>query len=280
MEEVVDNAVRCLWDIAKSGSIMWEISGFSGKISKKGILRLFVVMLVVLYMFYIKNKNAGYREQVRFLQDWLEYQKKYYESLLEKEKETKRFRHDIGAHLNCVLGLLQEGKTEGAREYLKGIGEMAGGPQKEIDTGNSILNFVVAHVMEEYKGISICWKGVFPENVNISAPNLCALFFNLLKNSVEAQERYEKETGQKKAIKVFVKNWGKDLFFSMENNILAGEVFWGVIGKTRKPDREHHGYGLYNIDQIVKKYHGKIEYKQEMEMVIVGIYFENIIREI
>lgn len=236
-------------------------------------------LLVVCYLFYIKNKNARYEEQVRFSQNSLEYQKKYYESLLEKEQETKRFRHDVRAHLNCVLGLLQEEKTEEARKYLEEIRETAGGLQKKDDTGNHILDFVVAHIMEEHKGLSICWKGAFPEKVYIAAPDLCVLCSNLLKNSFEAQKRYEKETGQKKTVNVFVKNWGKDLFFSVENNIPPEEIFQGAVGKTRKPDREHHGYGLYNIEEIVKKYHGNIEYQQEMERVIVEIYFENILEE-
>lgn len=236
-------------------------------------------LLVVCYLFYIKNKNARYEEQVRFSQNSLEYQKKYYESLLEKEWETKRFRHDVRAHLNCVLGLLQEEKTEEARKYLEEIRETAGGLQKKADTGNHILDFVAAHIMEEHKGLPICWKGAFPEKVCMAALDLCILYSNLLKNSLEAQERYEKETGQKKTVNVFVKNWGKDLFFSVENNVPPGEIFSGMAGKTRKLDRQYHGYGLYNIEEIVKKYHGSIEYRQEAERVIVEIYFENMIGE-
>lgn len=239
----------------------------------------FVFLLTVLYMFYIKNKNAWYKEQIRFSQEWLEYQKKYYESLLEKETETKRFRHDVMAHLNCVLGLLREERGREAKQYLESIEEVTGRLQKKVDTGNSILDFVVAYVMEEHEELLIYWKGAFPENVTVSTPDLCVLFSNLLKNSFEAQKRYQKETGKEKAVKVFIKNWENDLFVSIENNISAGEVFLGIAGKTGKPDKEHHGYGIYNITQIVKKYHGKIEYQQETEIVITQIYFENIIRE-
>ena len=39
-------------------------------------------------------------------------QKNYYEMLLQKEEETRKYRHDITNHLMCLKALADDKKTE------------------------------------------------------------------------------------------------------------------------------------------------------------------------
>lgn len=240
-----------------------------------------IFILLLFYLLYMNHKEEHYKEKMKFSQEQMHYQKQYYESLLKKENQTKRFRHDIKAHINCLMGLLQEGKMEEAKSYLLDMSNLTSTMEKKIDTGNETLNFIVSNISEEFPWISLQWKGAFPENVKISDPDLCMLFSNLLKNSCESQELYKNKNNDpiNTIVYVYVKNYEEDLFFSIENNIPAGKVLKIVPGKTSKKEKESHGYGLYNIYQVVQKYQGKIDYKQEGELITTEIYFKNIIED-
>lgn len=240
-----------------------------------------IFILLLLCLPYMKHKEEHYKEKMEFLQEQIKYQKRYYESRLNKEDQTKRFRHDIKAHRNCLMRLLQEEKIEEAKYYLSDISNMISTMEKKIDTGNEILDFIVSDIIENYPWISLQWKGAFPEKVKISDFDLCILFSNLLKNSCESQELYKNKTKKSdhinNIVRIYVKNFERDIFFYIENNIPSGKVLKILPGKTSKKEKESHGYGVYNIFEVIKKYQGKIDYKQKGELVMIEIYFKDII---
>lgn len=51
----------------------------------------------------------------------LETQADYYKMLLEKEDETRKFRHDMSNHIICIDALSQEKKYDEMQSYLSSL---------------------------------------------------------------------------------------------------------------------------------------------------------------
>lgn len=65
------------------------------------------LVIGILLIFYHRSSNH-YQELAKMNQSLLESKERYYQMMLEKEEETRRFRHDMSAHVTCVKQLLTE----------------------------------------------------------------------------------------------------------------------------------------------------------------------------
>ena len=126
---------------------------------------VFAVMFLIMGIFLIYNSNAKryYKEVAKINQDLLDSTEKYYQMVLEKEEETKRFRHDISSHLTCIKRLLEEEKIEEATEYLNNLGVGMRELTVKHQTGNTLVNAIVNDISEKYSEVALDWKGHLPK---------------------------------------------------------------------------------------------------------------------
>ena len=68
------------------------------------------VILIVLFMIYIRNTNQRLQQAIKLERQLKKAQEQYYHSLLQKEEETRKSRHDWNNHLICMAGLAKKGK--------------------------------------------------------------------------------------------------------------------------------------------------------------------------
>ena len=98
-----------------------------------------------------------------------------------------------------------------------------------------------------------CYVSVaIPQKLKINYGDVGILLGNLLDNAIEACEK-TKESFIDLKIK-YVKN---TIFISISNSKNSEKV---NIESTSKEDKENHGYGIYNIRNIVRQYGGFIEF--------------------
>lgn len=74
--------------------------------------------MLVLYLWHQNRKNKAAQRQEAEL---YAARKEYYEILLRKEEDTKRFRHDFVNHLVCIRELSRERNWEKIDRYLDGL---------------------------------------------------------------------------------------------------------------------------------------------------------------
>ena len=97
--------------------------------------------------------------------------------------------------------------------------------------------------------------------MQISDADLAGLLSNGLKNACEAAER----CAEKREVFVLIKSYKKMLFLEIRNSAMeAPRVQDGQL-LTSKQDKENHGIGTQNMQQVVEKYDGTLTWEYDEE---------------
>lgn len=225
---------------------------FTGKVLS-AVGELLISILIFILIYYYKG---AYDLQVK--KDFAELQniqqKEYFNQLLEKEEETRNFRHEIINDLLEMQNYCEKGNYQQLEVYLEStLGAINKISQKNYDVGsdilNTILNYYLLPIKDQYH-VEVC--GYVDESVSIEQRDLCILCSNLVKNAVEAVSKLD--TGEIR----FSIEQGRDYLCIQLSNTYAGKIVYNRKGlpKTTKADTQNHGIGLHNVRQIVKKYEG------------------------
>ncbi|KAB1435770.1 ATP-binding protein [Candidatus Galacturonibacter soehngenii] len=265
----------------KSNESMYKLPLILGVTSSGGVLLFVYMALIMMY-----HKNRYYKENLKISEELLISQQNYFRTLLKNGEDTKKFRHDITHHINCLIELQKANKYEELKDYLLHMGNQTQKFKTNVDTGNDIINIILDDILSIYSkyDIKIKWKGYFPEETRFSNMDICILFSNLLKNSIESEIKWRNQfinnapTTETK-INVCIKNVNKALFIKLTNNTIEPikSNKWNVI-PTTKSNKHEHGFGTKNINAIVKKYGGTLTYTCEQNLFVTEILFENIIK--
>lgn len=233
------------------------------------IIGIFIQLAAVILLFLQRNV---YKEKEALTDKYLNEQKSHYEYLENREKETKKFRHDLRSHMEVISNMANNHDYERINRYLEQM-------HMRIDSfGNvvTVQNGIVDAIINQYytkaveNDIKMEVKGRLPAGCEIDAFDLCTIFSNILSNAYEAaidtEEKYislECRYNDKNII-IVVKN-------SFDSEVQTGTTQW----KTKKSDTDHHGYGLENIKDSVKKYNGVFDIDTKESMFILTILFNN-----
>ena len=233
-------------------SIQFMGLGEEIKVYKSGLvigLSLSSLMLIILCVSLILNSNEN--EHLKKIdtinQHLLDTQNQYYTMLLEKEDETKAFRHDIRKHLFCLNDLYMQNNFDELGQYLKDLTDIVQDLSPIVQTGNNLINAILNDIIRKHTNVQICWTGMIPNMLHISSLDLCTIFYNLLLNAVEALDN-EKD----KDVNVKIKFMETAMMVSISNycskKLLMENGEW-ISNKSE----QGHGYGIRNVKKCVEK---------------------------
>ena len=236
----------------------------------KPILRCWILSLLVFLLFLTVFFFAASGLKTALLVAREQAEQRYFEEVDEKNAEARMLRHDMNNHLAAVAMLLQEKKTEDAKEYLRHVMEGLEATKPPVRTGIGVLDGVLMakETAAKEKGIRINmeFEGGM-QGCMVPDHELCSLFGNLLDNCVEACERLPQE-----------KRWAKlKVNRQMEMVCVFCENPYDEIkregGKlvTQKADPKSHGLGIRQMERIVKKHGGTMEIETENNVFSVSI---------
>lgn len=234
-----------------------------------GGIGTFGLILAIMYYF---NGTAKYKIQSEMAQSYNAQQKEYFLKLLEREEETKKFRHDILGHFLRIQGLCREGDSEIKKyvsELLENTGELS---DRQFDVGNEIVNVMINYYFVPLRDTcDIAVKGYTGEFPAVSDVDLCVVVSNLTKNAAEAVSSVANGRG---AIRFFISEGNHYLSIRVENTY-EGDIVFGKEGlpKTSK-EKGSHGYGVWNVKEAVEKYQGKLKIKAENNWYIAEIFMK------
>lgn len=247
--------------MVKFGSIIILLGGLS----------ICGMIIAVIYYF---NGTEKYRMQNEMAEKYNEQQREYFTRLLEKEQDTKQFRHDIINHLLAMKDIADKEESFALQEYVQGLlQDINSEKYKQYDIGNDVVNTVLNYYLLPIKdNCIITLNGYMEEIGNYDQKDLCTLFSNIIKNAVEAVEKVE-ETNREIHIHV---NQGKKYLNIEIENTMCQELVLDENGfpQTSKKDKENHGLGLQNVKKVVEKYNGTYEIKIEKHTFITEIYLK------
>lgn len=227
------------------------------------LLVLFVsvlgIAIVVIIILHISQQKEYYRLQADLENLYNQQQKAYFSLLLEKQEETKRFRHDILNHLLCIQEYIKKEHYSDAESYLNSVlNEIKTIREMQYDVGNEVVNVLLNYYLlpiREQCDVSI--EGYLGKLEKISQMDLCTIVSNLLKNAVEAVD-----SGGEIVVHII----RKEKYAQIEiSNSCKNTLQVDNTGKieTSKLDKENHGYGISNVKKAVQKNHGEFQYDIE-----------------
>lgn len=229
-----------------------------------------VIICVGLMLSFSKNQKLKSENQIS--QNMLESQKNYYTMLLRKEKETKKFRHDIRNHMYCIRTLFNNRDFKKLEEYFEQINIRLDALRIDINTGNSLSNVILTDLIERFPQVEIKCIGIIDENLNISQMDFCTIFSNLLNNAFESANKCEE-----KFVTVVLKKMQTNLFIEIINSVVEPPfINNGKLISSKK--EKNHGFGINNVKECLEKYGGNLSFNIENKTFIAQAVIPNALK--
>lgn len=238
-----------------------------------GVSCVFGCVFILLWLLFLYNNNSRnmYKKMAEINTRLLEAQERYYRALLEKENETRRFRHDIANHLLCLDVLLKEREYTEAEEYLEALKGNLQDLNSGVQTGNRLVNAILNDISQKYSDVTLIWNGALPQKLSLCNTDICTIFSNTLENAFYAASGCEQE----KTVEVVVQEIGQGVKIMVKNNMSRPiEVKDGKI-ITGKSDKKNHGFGILNVGECIKRNGGRVEYSYTKECFKTKIILVN-----
>ena len=199
-----------------------------------------------------------YKDINRVNEQYLSMQRNHYEKLRQLDEDTRKYRHDMKSHLQCLKTLSELKDYEEIDRYLDNMVEKLASVSQTISVGDPIIDAVINEKLaeaEKYR-IDFAVSGKLIGCCTIEPLDLCTIFANSINNAMEACMGLEEG---KRKIRLSIKTLEDYLLINIKNpvkeKVLVDET--GKI-KTKKKDTKNHGFGIQNITASVEKYHGQV----------------------
>ena len=219
---------------------------------------MFFVMGIMIPLLVISNiSSLTYKSALADTNKQMDRQTKYYESIIAKNEELKKFKHDYSNLLIALKEYLVKSDTKGALRYLSELHSLPDPGHIAYETGSELLDVLLSDKQAAADKITtkIEFEGAFPEKF-VTSKDVCIIFGNALDNAIEACERFP--NALQKTIVVSCNYIKGFLFIKIKNPVLADIRIAHNSVQTTKTDGGFHGLGLLSIQDAVERYSGKI----------------------
>lgn len=196
-----------------------------------------------------------------------EYAKRQLEGIRSTYKEMRGWRHDFRNHMHVLRIYLENGEVEKCQAYLLQLEKDLEEVDLKIKSGNAMADAILNSKMSlaGTKDIRLDVTARIPEKLPISDTEFSVVFGNLMDNAMEACEKIARQ--EERFIRVYIGIYKKQFYISVTN----------ATNQTKRVERyitekgAGHGFGLYRIDKIVKKYQGYLKRKNEPGVFVTEI---------
>ena len=196
-----------------------------------------------------------------------EYAKRQLEEIRSTYKEMRGWRHDFRNHMHVLRIYLENGEVEKCQAYLLQLEKDLEEVDLKVKSGNAMADAILNSKMSlaGTKNIRLDVTARIPEKLPISDTEFSVVFGNLMDNAMEACEKIARQ--EERFIRVYIGIYKKQFYMSVTN----------ATNQTKRVERyitekgAGHGFGLYRIDKIVKKYQGYLKRKNEPGVFVTEI---------
>lgn len=217
-----------------------------------------VLALAVLAVFLFRRTlyNMIDRRIERFQSELIEKQVREIQNMY---RQVRGWRHDYRNHINNMKIQLSEGNYDKLSDYLNELADDLDTVDTVIKTGNVMADAILNSKLNvaEKMNIKLNVKANVPDKLPMSDVELCSMLGNILDNAVEACGTLPEE---ERFMRVYIGKLKGQLYLSVQNS----------AGKVRKSNNTYlstkegeHGYGLFRIDRVAKRYGGYVNRQNE-----------------
>lgn len=216
------------------------------------LIILMIVMFAIMLLLFVNSMSKKYFQDTSdLLLKQINTQLRHYQALEDMRNEFHSFRHDYINHMQCVSALIGANETDEAIEYINKLSKSKTITAKPFECGNNILDSIITEKSQFAKeqNTEIHLDGFFTDEFD--PVDLCVIFSNALDNAIEACGKIKGH----KIIDIKMNIQQGYQFVSITNP--ASEVNEGL--KTTKEDKVHHGFGINNMKNAVRRHNGTLD---------------------
>lgn len=233
------------------------------------LLFMIVSTIIIIVALIINTISKRYYSNINhILEKQIDAQILHYNQSEKINREIRAFKHDYINHTNCIKALINKGNYKEAEEYIESMSNLLPSSEKSFDTGNHIADAILSEklsIASEYD-IKILFKGCIPQSINNT--DLCSVLSNILDNAIEAARKCSGE----KVVEIKASVIQGYFALSASNPFSEDiKIKNNHIIETTKPDKEYHGFGLMNIEHVVKKYDGNMRISIDKNIFTIEI---------
>ena len=219
---------------------------------------ILLIALCVVGFFLLRRTlyNMIDRRIERFQSELIEKQVREIQNMY---RQVRGWRHDYRNHINNMKIQLSQENYDGLSDYLNELADDLDTVDTVIKTGNVMADAILNSKLNvaEKMNVQLNVKANVPEALPMSDVELCSVLGNMLDNAVEACGTLPEE---ERFMRVYIGKLKGQLYLSVQNS--AGKVRKekGSYFSTKEGE---HGYGLFRIDRVAKKYGGYVNRQNE-----------------
>ena len=173
-------------------------------------------------------------------------------------EQFKKARHDYRHHLITVKGLLEQGQTDTALEYINNYL----GTYETIETteycqnpsSNALLNYYIQRAASQ--GIHVNSSISLPKTLPLPEIDFCTILGNLLANAVEACQRQQQGSP---SITINIGQAGESMIALSIQNTYSHPIRT-KDGRFLSSKREDVGTGTTSVRYLVERYNGILKF--------------------
>ena len=173
-------------------------------------------------------------------------------------RQMQEWRHDYRNHIQNMKNRLDGDQGE-LEQYLDELADDLTQTDTSIQTGNVMADAVLNSKLSvaEQKSIQLNVKAHIPKGIEMTDVEMCSVLGNLLDNAIEACEKLPCD---KRFLRVYIDKFKGQFYLSVQNSSPSIQRDKGIFRTTKAGA---HGFGLFRIDRIAKKYGGYVNRQYE-----------------
>lgn len=174
-------------------------------------------------------------------------------------RQIRGWRHDYRNHIQNMKIQLDEGNLSGLSGYLDQLAGDLDTVDTVIKTGNVMADAILNSKLNvaEKLNVRLNVKANVPDDLPLTDVELCSMLGNMLDNATEACSALPES---ERFMRIYIGKLKGQLYLSVQN--AAGEVRKSK-GSYLSTKEGEHGYGLFRIDRVAKKYGGYVNRQNE-----------------
>ena len=206
---------------------------------------------------------SSYYEQLILAQQ-NELQLHLYENKIKAVESTEKYmnsyRHDLNNHLSMLRQMAKQEDSEKILHFLDELSTDMFKENKRIFTKHQDFNLLIGYLYEKAKSLDIEpeIKMDIPSTLSCNIYDMNIIISNLFDNALEAAA----DTNDKK-INLDIKYSKGIMQIKLVNSHNNSMHKMNDRFQSTKKDLKIHGYGIKNVEKVVEKYCGNLEFKYD-----------------
>ena len=225
---------------------------------KTAVIIIIVCIALLTAAFFLIRKLFFHLVDKRIAEFQSSLINKQTEEIQNMYRQMQAWRHDYRNHIQNMKNRLEVDQGE-LEKYLDELADDLTQADTSIQTGNVMADAVLNSKLSvaEQKRIRLNIKAHIPQGLTMTDVELCSMLGNLIDNAMEACEKLPYD---QRFMRVYIDKFKGQFYLSVQNSSPPVKLDKGTYHTTKEGS---HGFGLFRIDRIAKKYGGYVNRQYE-----------------